>query len=73
MESIDETTAHKERIIFGLRKSAGIPSRWMTNDVGTRQAMDRLVNCGWIQVAGEMARLTPDGMLFADSVALAMM
>ena len=69
-ESIDETRVHKERIVFGLRKSAGIPSRWMTADAETRQAMDRLVDCGWMEVAGETARLTPDGMLFADSVAV---
>jgi len=73
MEEIDEATAHKERIVFGLRKSAGIPSRWMTMNVDTREAMDRMVGCGWIEVAGEMARLTPDGMLFADTVALALM
>ncbi len=72
VETIDETTAQKERIIFGLRKSDGIPSRWMMADVDTRQAMDRLVDCGWIQVAGEIARLTPNGMLFADAVAAAL-
>ena len=73
IEAIDEATVHKERIVFGLRKSAGIPSRWMAADVDTRQAMDRMIGCGWMQVAGEMARLTPDGMLFADSVAVALM
>jgi len=71
-EWIDETTAHKERLIFGLRKSGGIPLRWMMADADTRQAMNRLVDCGWIQVAGEMVRLTLDGMLFADSVAAAL-
>ncbi len=72
-EIFDEARVRLDRILFGLRKSEGIPVSWMAADSAMWQTAERLVNENLLERTSDRIRLTPRGMLLADPVAVALM
>ncbi len=70
-ESLDDNAHRKDCIIFGLRKSSGIPRRFLLGDAGVARIAKALCRDGLLAVADDRIRLTPRGMLLADEVAMA--
>lgn len=70
-EKIDSGAALKERIIFGLRKTEGIPIRLFDRDRSLEKISRRLVEEGFLIEEKERLRLSSKGMLLADEVAVA--
>ncbi len=60
-----------DQVIFGLRKTVGIPSHLLSNDPLLHQATENLKKKGLIKIKGRRVQLTSQGMLLADEVAMA--
>ncbi|MFQ5949949.1 MAG: coproporphyrinogen-III oxidase family protein, partial [Nitrospiria bacterium] len=60
-----------DKIIFGLRKSEGIPFQRISNNPVFRKTADRLIEDCLIQVKDGRLRLTSRGLHLADEVAVA--
>lgn len=71
IEKISEETARRDQIIFGLRKSEGIPDHLLEGDSALLETAERLMEAGLLIQGGERTRLTSKGMLLADEVAIA--
>ncbi|MBV6459709.1 MAG: Oxygen-independent coproporphyrinogen-III oxidase-like protein YqeR [Fimbriimonadaceae bacterium] len=62
-ETIDERTLHMERVMLGLRLSAGIPMAWAEH-----QAVAQMVGRGWLEQTEDRVALTPQGRHFCSEV-----
>ncbi|HZR47816.1 MAG TPA: hypothetical protein VFA47_13990, partial [Candidatus Manganitrophaceae bacterium] len=71
VEKIDSETVLKERIIFGLRKTEGIPLRLFGRDRSLEKISRRLIEEGLLIEEEDRLRLSSKGMLLADEVAVA--
>ncbi|MEC4678365.1 MAG: radical SAM family heme chaperone HemW [Nitrospirota bacterium] len=60
-----------DHIIFGLRKTEGIPAQTLSEDAIFRQTCKRLEDTGLLQEESGRIQLTRKGMHFADEVAMA--
>jgi len=70
-EKISAETLRKERIIFGLRKTEGIPLAFLGEDPLLRKTADQLISEGLLTIESNQIRLTSRGLLLADEVAVA--
>lgn len=70
VEKISGEAAWKDQIIFGLRKSDGIPFRLVAADVSSQKTAERFIEAGLLVQEGGRLRLTPKGILLADEVAI---
>lgn len=70
-EKIDSGAALKDQIIFGLRKTEGIPLGLLTQDRSLEKISRRLIDDGFLIEEKDRLRLSPKGMLLADEVAVA--
>lgn len=71
IEKISPEEARKDRILFGLRKAEGIPFELVGSEDSLREVAERLIREGLLSVERGRLRLTPNGMLLADEVAVA--
>ncbi len=71
IETISPEALRKDRVIFGLRKTEGIPLEYLEEDPSLRKTADRLIENGLLTIDRQQIRLTDKGMLLADEVALA--
>jgi oxygen-independent coproporphyrinogen III oxidase len=67
-EVLDASMQRTEQIMLGLRLNEGIPLSW----VESRAAQD-VERLGWIELANDRIRLTPDGRHFCSEVAMRLM
>jgi oxygen-independent coproporphyrinogen III oxidase len=70
-EKISFQAAMKDRIIFGLRKSEGIPLRLLARDLTLEKTSKRLIEEGLLIQDADRLRLSSKGILLADEVAIA--
>lgn len=70
-EKVSQEMLRKDRIIFGLRKTEGIPLEFLEEDPSLRKTADRLILEGLLLIDQQQVRLTPKGLLLADEVAVA--
>lgn len=70
-EKVGAEALRKDRIIFGLRKTEGIPLTFLEEDPSLRKTADRLILEGLLTVESNQIRLTPRGLLLADEIAVA--
>jgi oxygen-independent coproporphyrinogen-3 oxidase len=68
---VSEAEADTDRIIFGLRKSAGIQKNILNRSQKHAQTANRLMKDGLLVAEGDRVCLTTRGMLLADAVAQA--
>jgi len=73
MAPLDARQIASDRILFGLRKSEGIPRAWVAADPGMMREVTGLMEIGLLERASDWIRLTSRGMLLADTVAVALM
>lgn len=71
VEKVSPEALRKDRIIFGLRKTEGVPLELLEEDFSLRQTADRLISEGLLVIDHRRIRLTSKGLLLADEVALA--
>lgn len=71
LEKVGAEAFRKDRIIFGLRKTEGIPLEYLEEDLSLRKTADRLISEGLLTVDQRQIRLTSKGLLLADEVAVA--
>jgi oxygen-independent coproporphyrinogen-3 oxidase len=71
LEKVGTEALRKDRIIFGLRKTEGIPLAYLEEDAFLRKIADRLISEGLLTVDQRQVRLTSKGLLLADEVAVA--
>ncbi len=70
-ELLDDATHQLDRVIFGLRKSVGIPLRLLGRNPLLERTAKELLRDRLLIATGDHIRLTPRGMLLADEVAMA--
>ncbi len=70
-EKINPQDAAIDHIIFGLRKTEGIPEKNISRDPSFREIGRHLEDGGLLQHKSGRVQLTPKGMHFADEVAMA--
>lgn len=70
-ESLDAATHRQDQVIFGLRKSVGIPQHFLIEAPTLARTAESLRRDGLLVVSGDHIRLTLRGMLLADEVAMA--
>ena len=70
-EKVAPDAALKDRIIFGLRKTEGVPLRLLDRDRSLEKISRRLIEAGLLIEEKDRLRLSPKGMLLADEVAVA--
>ncbi len=73
MEEVDPAEERRDRIIFGLRKTEGIPEDLLKSDARLVKEADLLVLEGLLIRHEGVLRLTSRGMLMADEVALVLL
>lgn len=73
LETFDKARVQLDRILFGLRKSEGIPVDWVTADAKMWRVAERLMDENLLERRSGQIRLTPHGMLLADSVSVALL
>lgn len=66
-ESIDEATARLEQIMLGIRLNAGLPMNGLNLP---EHKVTELINRNWIEMSGEVIKLTDEGRHFCTEVAL---
>ena len=71
IETVSAEEIRKDRIIFGLRKTEGIPLERVDEDPSLRKIADRLIAEGLLILDQRQIRLTSKGLLLADEVAVA--
>ncbi len=71
VEKTTPTERQMDKIIFGLRKTEGIPATWVEPDKTLRETTTQLIAQGWLKQSDRQIQLTPAGMLMADEVAMA--
>jgi oxygen-independent coproporphyrinogen-3 oxidase len=71
IEKVSPEALRKDQIIFGLRKTEGVPLELFEDDPALQEAADRLISEGLLTVASRRIRLTSKGVLLADEVAVA--
>lgn len=71
VEKVGVEAFHRDRIIFGLRKTEGIPLEYLEEDASFRETADRLISEGLLVIDQRQVRLTSKGLLLADEVAIA--
>ncbi len=71
LEKCDPLKSQVDHIIFGLRKTEGIPLELITQTPFLEKTSQYLIQQGWLQQTGQHLQLTPTGMLMADEVAMA--
>lgn len=70
-EKVQPRDAAIDHIIFGLRKTEGIPAQDIAHDFIFRQTSKKLKHAGLLQNRANRIQLTQQGMHFADEVAMA--
>ncbi|MFQ5579853.1 MAG: radical SAM family heme chaperone HemW [Nitrospiria bacterium] len=70
-ERIDPREEKIDKIIFGLRKSNGIPLQLVSQDPDFRKTSDRLIENSFLQIEDNRLRLTDKGLHLADELAVA--
>jgi len=70
-EHLEPRDAQIDHIIFGLRKTEGIPAQDISHDPIFTQTTQTLEHAGLLQKKADRIQLTPKGMHFADEVAMA--
>lgn len=71
VEKVSPEALRKDRIIFGLRKTEGVPLERFEEDLSLRKTADRLIAEGLLTLDRQQIRLTAKGQLLADEVAVA--
>jgi oxygen-independent coproporphyrinogen-3 oxidase len=71
IEKVSPEALRRDRIIFGLRKTEGVPLELFEEDPSLREAADRLISEGLLTIDQRQIRLTSKGLLLADEVAVA--
>ncbi|MFQ5589285.1 MAG: radical SAM family heme chaperone HemW, partial [Nitrospiria bacterium] len=74
LASVEKVRADKaliDKIIFGLRKTEGIPFEWITTDPVLKKTTHSLIQHGWLQKTANRIQLTSAGLSVADEVAIA--
>lgn len=71
VEKVSMEALRKDRVIFGLRKTEGIPFEYLEEDASFRETADRLISEGLLVIDQRQVRLTSKGLLLADEVAIA--
>ncbi|HIE65519.1 MAG: radical SAM family heme chaperone HemW [Nitrospira sp.] len=69
--AIDAREEEVDKIIFGLRKSEGIPLQFVTHDLVHKKTANRLIKNCLLHLEDDRLRLTDKGIHFADEVAVA--
>ena len=70
-EKVGFEAALKDQIIFGLRKTEGIPLHFLAHDPSFEKTSRRLVQAGLLIQEEDRIRLSSKGVLLADEVAIA--
>jgi len=70
-EKVSEADERIDKIIFGLRKTEGIPLQLLMHDILHSQTLARLAKDGLVEIDKDRVRLTSAGMHWADEVAIA--
>ncbi len=70
-KTVDLREEEIDKVIFGLRKSEGIPLRFVSHDPALKKTADRLIEDCLIQVEDSRLQLTDKGIHLADEVAVA--
>jgi len=70
-EKLSARQAQQDRIIFGLRKSEGIPLGMISSDPGFQQITEEMKCSGLLRLQGNNILLSEKGALLADEVAIA--
>lgn len=71
IEKVSEEAARRDRIIFGFRKTEGIPESLLKDDPALGETAERLLEAGLLIREKGRIRLTAKGTLCADEVAVA--
>lgn len=71
VKKVGSKEAQIDKIIFGLRKTEGIPIQFLKNDLSLQNATKQLEKDGLITREGAYIRLSTKGLRLADEVAIA--
>ncbi len=71
-DKISKEDEQIDKIIFGLRKTEGIPFQFLKHDAQRSRSASALANDGLVEIHNNRLRLTPKGMHLADEVAIAL-